>query len=320
MARNRRIANAYRLSVICTNPATPASGDPVRWGLATGVALTDESAGGNPSGYTSVDFGPASWDLSVKGVNDGGNSAVAVGDAIFYVDADTPKLSKKASGYFFGFARATVGSGSTGTIEVVHHPAPGFGTLSAGDIGTTELADAGVTVEKLGANLQIGYIPLPLTSWRLIATNDIAAAGTPDGGLISLDTDPTLKRINGATDKGVRIAWAATSVVEITSGPFAYPPDLDDAAAVEVHLLMKMAAGGMDTPLVAVSYWEGVGDANAGGNTTALSTTLADKVVTIAAGNVGAFPNCATVGLIPAAHANEAMELYAAWIQYLRKS
>lgn len=318
MARNRRIANAYRLSVICTNPATPASGDPVRWGLATGVALTDESAGGNPSGYTSVDFGPASWDLSVKGVNDGGNSAVAVGDAIFYVDADTPKLSKKASGYFFGFARATVGSGSTGTIEVVHHPAPGFGTLSAGDIGTTELADDGVTVDKLSANLKIGTIHLPLEAWRIIATNDIAAVGTPDGGQVSLDTDPTFKRVNGATDKALRIAWAATSVIEIVQ-QFAYPADLDDASDVIVHLQMGMG-GAMDTPVIGVSYFEGVGDSNAGGNTAALAQAVADKSVTVLAANIGAYPNFAAVGLIPAAHANDAIYLYNSWVTYTRKS
>jgi len=104
------------LRVVCSDPTTPASGDPVRYGEMTGVALVAEDA----DGYTQVDFTAGrGWDLSVKGVDGGGNSAVAVGDKIYYVDADTPKLSKKATGRFFGFANDAITSGSTATIEVI---------------------------------------------------------------------------------------------------------------------------------------------------------------------------------------------------------
>ena len=181
------------------------------------------------------------------------------------------------------------------------------------------MAAGSVTAAKLGGALATGFIPIPLTAWRITATNDIAAKGTPDGGVVSLDTDPTLKRINGATDKKLRMVWAAASVIEVAAD-FAYPNDLDDTATVVVHLLMKMAAGGMDTPTVAVGYFEGVGDSNAGTNTTALSTTLTDKTVTIAAADVGAYPNGASLSLIPASHGNEAMELYESWVEYTRKS
>jgi len=122
MATNRVQANGYQLSVVCSNPTTPNSGDPVRFGVLTGVALTDVSDGGNPTGYTTVDFGPRVWTLSVKGVDDSGNSAVEAGNAIYYVDADTPKLSKKASGSFFGVALEAVSSGATATIKVLKVP------------------------------------------------------------------------------------------------------------------------------------------------------------------------------------------------------
>lgn len=335
MATNqtRDYMGVWHKSLICTHPATPSSGQPVRCGSETGMALTDESTAGtdlsgNLTGYTSVDTGPFRAKFSVKGVNDSGNSAVADGDTIFYVDADTPVLSKKSSGYFFGFARGVVLTGATTIIEVDHIPSPGSGTLATGSIGTTQLADGGVatadladtsvTVAKLGANLQIGYVPLLLTAWRLIATNDIAAKNATDGGLISLDTDPTLKRVNAATDKQLRIAWAATSVIPITI-QFAYPPDLDDASDVIVHLLCGMA-GAADTPVIAVSFFEGVGDTNAGGNTAALAATVADKSVTVLAANVGPYPKAASIDLIPAAHGTDAIYLYAAWITYTRKS
>jgi predicted RecA/RadA family phage recombinase len=105
-------------SVVCSHPATPASGDPVRVGEQTGIALTAEGDGGNGATETTVLFGGFSATFSVAGVDGSGNSAVAVGDKIFYVDADTPVLSKKATGRFFGYARGAVSSAGTATIEV----------------------------------------------------------------------------------------------------------------------------------------------------------------------------------------------------------
>ena len=300
------------LSVVVSNPAAPVTGDPVRYGERTGVALTDEGEGGNGATETTVNFGPFVGKFSVKGT-DGGNSAVAVGDSIYYVDADTPKLSKTASGYFFGFALETVGAGSTGTIEVAHVDAG----VWSGTVNTGDIANGGVTAVKLATTLKTGYVPLPLTAWRIIATNDIAAKNAADGGTISLDTDPTLKRVNGATDKKLRLAWAAASVVEIVAD-FVYPPDLDEAAAVEVHFLAAMA-GAADTPVLGVSYFEGVGDTNAGGNTAAITgTSIAEYSVSIAHGNVGATPKAASIGIVPAAHGTDALYIYGAWIEYTR--
>lgn len=116
MATNLIYGEAKGLAVVCTHPTTPASGDPVRFGEMTGVALIDEQS----DGKTSVDFTPGNvYDLSVKAINGSGNSAVAVGDKLYYVDADTPVLSKKDTGRFFGFAMEAITSGSTDTINVM---------------------------------------------------------------------------------------------------------------------------------------------------------------------------------------------------------
>lgn len=114
MAKNRKYVEGDNLSVVVTNPAAPVSGDPVRYGQRPGVALTDERA----DGTTSVQFDGV-FELSVQGVDQGGNSAVAAGDILYYTDADTPKLSKKNTGVRFGYAKGTVGSGATATIEVI---------------------------------------------------------------------------------------------------------------------------------------------------------------------------------------------------------
>jgi predicted RecA/RadA family phage recombinase len=116
MAKNLIFNGCDGLAVVCSDPATPASGDPVRFGERCGVAQANEQS----DGKTVVDFTPGrGYDLSVKAVDGGGNSAVAFGDKLYYVDADTPKLSKKSTGRFFGYALETITSGSTDTINVM---------------------------------------------------------------------------------------------------------------------------------------------------------------------------------------------------------
>lgn len=114
MARNitREIGN--QLAVTVSHPASPASGDPVRWGVKAGVALITEDT---VDGRTTVKFDGCAT-LSVKGIDGSGNSAVAEGDALYYVDADTPPVSKKATGTLIGHAMASVSSAATATIEV----------------------------------------------------------------------------------------------------------------------------------------------------------------------------------------------------------
>lgn len=113
MAKNIVLEDGNQLSLAATDPAVPASGDPVLVGQLPGVSLVAERADGTTTVKTD---GVAT--LSVKGIDAGGNSAVAVGDIIYYVAADTPKLSKKATGVRFGYALEAVTSGATATIRV----------------------------------------------------------------------------------------------------------------------------------------------------------------------------------------------------------
>lgn len=230
----------------------------------------------------------------------------------------TSKIRRSAGGNRVDHASGSTSNWESGATESHANNPTYTGTPDfSGAAGFTPKA-ASITAAALTDNLRKGIIHLPLSGARIIAANaipNLAAAG----GILASDSDPILERINGATDKGLRIKWAAASVVEVQLPSFAYPPDLDDTAALTVYLRAKMG-GATDTPVIAVGYWEGIGDANAGGNTAALSNTLAQKSVAIAAGDVGAAPTFATVTLIPAAHGTDALELYAAWIEYTRKS
>ncbi len=184
--------------------------------------------------------------------------------------------------------------------------------------GGTLRIEAGATVTDSRGDAVKGFIPLSLADAREVVTNaTVNAAG--NGGLLASDTTPIFERVNAATDKALRLNWASSNVDEITWS-FAYPPDLDDTATLEVHVLAAMA-GASDTPTLAVGYFEGVGDTNVGGATAAVTgTTVAEYSRTIAAADVGAAPNVASVSLVPGAHGTDALYIYAAWIEYTRKS
>jgi predicted RecA/RadA family phage recombinase len=114
MAINEVFEDGEQMSVVCSSPATPASGDPVLVGQIPGVALTAERTDGTTTITTK-----GVYNLSVKGENAGGNSAVAVGDILYYEAGQTPPVNKDATnGVRFGYAMAAVGSGLTATIAV----------------------------------------------------------------------------------------------------------------------------------------------------------------------------------------------------------
>jgi predicted RecA/RadA family phage recombinase len=118
MATNLYMNESRYLVGAATAPATPSSGDPVLLGQIPGVALTTEAEGGNATGQTTIDTAGI-YNLSVKGENAGGNSAVAIGDIIYYEAGEAPPLNKDATnGVRFGYALGTVGAGQTGTIPV----------------------------------------------------------------------------------------------------------------------------------------------------------------------------------------------------------
>lgn len=118
MAGNIVFEFGDQLSTIPTDPASPVAGDPVIVGVLPGVALTTKDT---VTGETTVKFNGVA-EVSVKGVTTSASaSAVAIGNAIYYVPGNTPKLSKAVgdSGAIrWGTALAVVGSGATATIRV----------------------------------------------------------------------------------------------------------------------------------------------------------------------------------------------------------
>jgi hypothetical protein len=144
MATNIKYEPGWSLNLTCTKPDKPNSGDPVRIGNLTGIALTDEDA----AGKTVVNTGPFVAKFSVK---DNGGSGIAVGDTIWYHDDATPVLDNVSTGgYYYGIALETIIAEQTATIQVYHDCAPGgAGTIGNGTVGTAQIAASGVTADKL---------------------------------------------------------------------------------------------------------------------------------------------------------------------------
>lgn len=94
-------------------PSGAVSGQPVVDGQIPGVCLIDRKTDGRATVQLDGTFL-----LSVKGIDGSGNAAVAEGDILYHTLADTPPLSKKATGVRFGYAEAAVVSAATTTIPV----------------------------------------------------------------------------------------------------------------------------------------------------------------------------------------------------------
>lgn len=99
------------------------SGDPVAVGGIAGVALIDAEDDG-----TCIVRRKGVFELNVEGVNmvdnegiwEYANTAVSIGDKLYYDAGKTIKINKNDhSGTFFGYALKTVGSGANATIQVL---------------------------------------------------------------------------------------------------------------------------------------------------------------------------------------------------------
>lgn len=153
MATNEVYKPGWQLAVVVSDPVTPTAGDPVRYGVLTGIALLDEGAGGVGATETVVDFGPGVWDIPVTAES----GAVAAGDTLFYDDAIDGVNNDATNGYFFGFALEAVASGTV-TIKVLHTPSPGTGTLGDGTITAAKLANNALAADGAGrAKMQAAF-------------------------------------------------------------------------------------------------------------------------------------------------------------------
>jgi hypothetical protein len=190
MATNIKYEPGWSLNLTCTKPDAPDSGDPVRIGNLTGIAIKDEDTAGKTVVYT----GPFVAEFSVK---DNGGSGIAVGDTIWYHDDATPVLDNvPTGGYYYGIALEAVTAGQTATIQVYHDCAPGgAGTIGNGTVGATQLASNAVTTDKiLNANVTAAKLSAAANSRAIIVPLGAVSATTSQVVFVA----PTAGSLNAA--------------------------------------------------------------------------------------------------------------------------
>jgi hypothetical protein len=191
------------------------SGDPVLLGRLPGVA-TESYSSADGKADVQIPGGPV-YDLSVKAINEDGNSAVAVGDPLYYVDGDTPPISKKQSGVYYGIALETVSTGGTATINVLLDQSPGgapeTGGTEARDVllnGTTYLNSwqKSTDLTKIdGAKVSDGTIPAAALAAGAWTADQVTISGE-----VTLDEwrkEGDLEKIDGAKVSAGTIVNAA---------------------------------------------------------------------------------------------------------------
>jgi len=177
----------------------------------------------------------------------------------------------------------------------------------------------GEDVDALQANALTAQacIPVPLSAFRIYASGVAVpafSAGVADG------FDPTAESLGIRFNDDTTAALAASVLM---------PNDLDDAAAVVVHVLgYRVGAADTTAALTIGAFFREAGaafsaDADAGGDTTTFAgatTVVSEETLTIAAGDVPAAPCSLLLTMVPnAALDDDDLVVLEVWLEYTRK-
>jgi predicted RecA/RadA family phage recombinase len=143
------------------------SGDTFVVGGYLPCVLLDDANSASPYNATVQTEGV--FDISCKAHDGSSNSAIAVGDMLYWTDKDTA-LDKDSSEDPFGIALEAVSAGETATINVMLVPKAvmpgtvGTSDLEAAAVETAKIKDSNVTIEKLEDDVQDKVVTLDVTA------------------------------------------------------------------------------------------------------------------------------------------------------------
>lgn len=201
--------------------------------------------------------------------------------------------------------------------------------------GTLEIQPGGVLNAASGqirfpANLGKNVYPLELMAGRVLASGEnflgfnIAATGadigTSGGGMITGGSVPKLQTLSTAS-KVHMVTWASAQAQVLRLPIFVKPPDFDSSGTVTVNILQRSQQVGTNLGWK-IDVWDNVNATNIGSTTPALvSSAWSQQSVTLTpSANLTGYPGTLAVSLSPQTHANDAMDVYACWLEYQRRS
>ena len=173
------------------------------------------------------------FNLSVL-ANDGGASAVAVGNILYWDDKDTPLSKIATDNHIFGVALETVDAGATATIKVMIVPQVAVpGTIATAQIENSAItadkiaSDAVTTVKILNANVIADKLASDaVTTAKILdanVTHGKLAADVLKKAVVTLNADK-IKAMNAAPEELVATP-GETKALEFVSAILSYEHD-----------------------------------------------------------------------------------------------
>ena len=132
-----------------------------------------------------------------------------------------------------------------------------------------------------------------------------------------------LERVDGDTDPTRRVKFPAGTRFQVSFPPVVWPPDVNAAASVVVHLLLQRSGTTDDSDIDVLAYENSTGayaaDTEMGSKTAALTTTnMTEVTVTLAAADIAGHPGVLNLTLYPDAHTTDILYLYGGSLEYTR--
>ena len=160
-----------------------------------------------------------------------------------------------------------------------------------------------------------GFIGIPLSTLREMATSaipNIAAVG----GILASDTTPIFNTFNADTDSAQHLSWVANGVHPV-GFQTPLPPNFDFSQPLYVHILAEMSGSTpWDTCTVAADTFFDVGDTKVEDTVAITGGTVVDWTLTIAAADIPFLAKTVSIELTPGAHANDALYVFAIWLEF----
>ncbi len=159
-------------------------------------------------------------------------------------------------------------------------------------------------------------IPLSLNDFRTATTGDVPAAAS-NGGLLALDSTPTLT--GTAATVGQQLSWATGNVTQILT-QIALPEDFDGREDVLVDLWVSSGTTNAATMGV-LTNWNGASAdiTDSASDAATLSATLHKITARIAAADIPDTAAFVSIALVPPTHATDTIQLFAARLTYVAK-
>jgi hypothetical protein len=313
-------AKIYAGSMVCLEgasgyaiPAADASGNQF-----IGVALEQADNTGAGNGAITVR-------VRRTGVFEFAASSIAqaqVGDVMYIVDDQTVDETNPGNSVIAGRLVKYV-SATKGWVDIT------LGTyLATTAAASTTAADSGnffvganveAILAEIGQHIKSvqSFIPVSLMQLREASNFNVGNVAA-NGGLLASDTTPILAAINGATDGCQMVTWAASNNDQVVF-QVPLPPDLDDTADLVLHFRTKSGGTTNAVGFTVDSFFNEGASKVIDTSETNQTTTWAEKIATIAAADVPVGAQTLTVGLTPAAHTSDTLNLSAIWIEYKKK-